>query len=537
MNAFKNLLRIKYLPEALIFFAAFLLCSRFLQYLPTTPDDYATLFTGFKGIWLSHNRLNVFFTEPIYLFTNRLLFSIRWTAGAHVATFLAPTLVLYLILRRQSLLMEARLGACFVLAVQVLGYEHTTPLGYPIVYSIANAISIWSGFQLGALLARKDSKLRPRIEAGCYILLGCMAGQFYEYFPLLFFCASLWGFLANRDRFRLRITGVKSYLLRLDTVLVLASLSAPILLTLFLKVLGWLIGHSYPNFNSYEGTSIDISSLSIQYLINTAKISIKTLLNSTIITNRATLLSWPEKKYHVQFDFVTCIFSALLTVAVLATLVQGKRRNNELFRKQLILNKSFALASLTVMTASQLVLHSLTTKQHQWFFDIFRTYLNASMAVTTASFAFIIAFSIILETIKLSNMLSSQQLLQRSSFLVGSALIGYLSYLTMFHNVSIAEMINTRAKLLEDVTTTCLRKQQSAGSPLLFNIFESDPLQMEKPFIIHSQYLEPGSGGYLNTICRDAIKHPSLFKSWSTSRMTRDQMDDLVKYGYIQPRG
>lgn len=526
-----KLLGNSYLPEVLLLLAAFLLCTSFPEYLPTTPDDYAALFTGWKDGWVDQNRLLSYFTEPVITFINKSLFSIRWTGGLHIATHLAPTLALYFILRRQSLISEARLGTCIILAIQVLGYEHTTPLAYPVSWSLANAISIWSGFELGRNLACKDRRIKLNIQAVIYIIAGCIAGLFYEYFPLLFFVASLWGFLAHRGRLR-------SYNLHFNTdqnlrakTFLLASISAPVLFALGLKIVGWLLKGNDPSFNTYQGTSIDVTGLPIEFLIKSVKISLKTLLNATIVGNINTLLSWPEKAHLLRLNFTSFIFSALIAMAAWSALVQNNKRLNVILEQQAKRNRILAFAALLIMTAVQLGLNSLTVRHHTWFFDIFRTYLNASLAVTTAAFTIAVVVTIVLQKLSAGQGLFSIQFSRKTLKFSIIITIGYLALATMSHNLAIAEIIHIRAKSLEDITTTCLRKQSS--TPV--KAFESDPEPIKMPFIIHDVYLEKGNGAALNTICRDALQHPLLFNAWSNANISQAQMDNLVKYGDIQP--
>jgi hypothetical protein len=522
----------KNLPEILVLLGSILLCTRFPEYLPTTADDYSSLFTGWKNGWAGQNRLSWIITEPITLLVNRTIFSVRWTGGAHVAFFLAPTLAIYWILRKQGLLKEARLGACATLAIQVFGYDHTTPLAYPVGFSTANAISIYSGFELGAVLACQNKKAKKTLRAGIYIITGSIAGLWYEYFPLLFLITSLWGFLANRNSLNGMKLSAKAHANPKDMIKVLILAAAPIITTLGLKAAGWIIGRNTLGFNSYQGNSIPLASLSLEYLITTARISLETLFNATIVGNSDTLLSWPEEPYAISLSWITLSYCVLLSAAAFITLTSNNKalKNQQEWKDK---KKQFiTLAALMSMTAVQLVFNSLTTRHHSWFASWqSRTYLNASMAVTTAAFALAVATILIASWANSHKIRFFRQAGSRISIIIITCTVGYSSIATISHNLAIAGIIHQKANMLEDIITTCQSKQMSQTKRL----FKSDPELAEIPISIHENELEKGDGRFLNTYCRNANTNPSLFKNWGNSNISQEEMSALVNYGAIRP--
>lgn len=502
--------------------------------MPTTADDYSSLLTGWKSGWAGQNRLLWFITEPIALLVNRFIFSIRWTGGAHIAFFLTPALGIYWILRKQGLLKEARLGTCVVLAAQVLGYDHTTPLAYPVGFSMANAISIYSGFQLGVLLACKDKTGKSTLGIGICLITGSISGLWYEYFPLLFFTASLWGFLTNRDDLNRMKPWTKAHAYPKDMINFLIPASAPIITNLALKVAGWIIGRNTAGFNSYQGNSIRLADLSLEYLFTTARISLETLFNATIINNSNTLLSWPEEPYTISLNWNTLVYCALLSTAAFAALTSNSGALKYQQGWEDAKNRFIALAALMSMTAEQLFFNSLTTRHHSWFASWHsRTYLNASMAVTTAAFALAVAAIMAASRVSTYKIRFLRQAGSKAIIIAITFTIGYSSIATMSHNLAIAGIIRQRANMLEDAITTCLSEQTGPAN----RRFELDPEITEIPLSIHEHQLEKGDGRILNTICRDAHKDPSLFKSWSNSNISQEQMKSLIRYGAIQPSG
>ena len=524
----------KNLPEILVLLGSILLCTRFPEYLPTTADDYSSLFTGWKNGWAGQNRLLWFITEPITLLVNRTIFSIRWTGGAHVAFFLAPALAIYWILRKQGLLKEARLGACATLAIQVFGYDHTTPLAYPVGFSTANAISIYSGVELGALLACQNKKAKTTLRTGICIVTGSIAGLWYEYLPLLFLITCLWGFLTNRNSLNGMKLSAKAHANPKDMIKVLILAAAPIITTLALKAAGWIIGRNTLGFNSYQGNSMRLAGLSLEYLFTTARISLETLFNATIIGNSDTLLSWPEEPYAISLSWITLSYCVLLSAAAFITLTSNNKalKNQPEWKDK---KKQFiALAALMSMTAVQLVFNSLTTRHHSWFASWqSRTYLNASMAVTTAAFALAVAAILIASWVNTHKIRFLRKAGSVIAIIIITCTVGYSSIATISHNLAIAGIIHQRANMLEDSITTCLSEQAAPADKR----FELDPEDVKIPVSIHEHQLEKGNGRILNTICRDALQNPSLFKSWSNSKINKRQMHDLMRYGDSQPDG
>jgi len=173
----------------------------------------------------------------------------------------------------------------------------------------------------------------------------------------------------------------------------LIAASTPILVTCIIKVIGWLIGRSQADFNSYQGNSIPLARLSLGYLVSTTDISAKTLINATILGNTDTLLSWPVQPFRIELNWITIGFSILLCTAALGSLSLSTKVEIDQNKRLAGGKRIVALVALIAMSAEQLLLKSLSIRHHNWFSDGggSKTYLDASMDVTTVAFAIAIA--------------------------------------------------------------------------------------------------------------------------------------------------
>lgn len=67
------------------------------------------------------------------------------------------------------------------------------------------------------------------------------------------------------------------------------------------------------------------------------------------------------------------------------------------------------------------------------------------------------------------------------------------------------------------------------------NLFQADPSLAEIPISVHPPQLLKGNGSYSNTYCRDALRHPLLYKKWGVSQLTSHQKKSIVSYGKADP--
>ena len=175
---------------------------------------------------------------------------------------------------------------------------------------------------------------------------------------------------------------------------------------------------------------------------------------------------------------------------------------------------------------AQLFLHSLSPKYHDWFGRDFwsgRTFLNGSMAITSASYG----LSLII--MSLITFVPSARWRKFSTASIPICL-GLLAYASMNHNVQISTPVSERAESLQDIATAC--STNSGSKPPIAGI-QRDSTERYQPFSIHAHDIK---GNISNTICQYAKSSPSVFANWASSDLSTADREAIEKNGIKSSR-
>ena len=507
----------KHSIELILLLTTILSCIPFSEYLPTTADDYSGLFHSIADTWKTQNRPWWVFTSPIGEAITRSLFWIRWTGGIHVAAYFAQAAAIYYFLFKTRLKKEARLGLIVLLSTKVIGYEHGSPLAYPIHYPLALGVATATGLLYGAKII-ENKNITARVLQTSYILIGTLSSLWYEYYGLIFALCGLWSFsiqLLISDNAK-RIWKAKK-----STTLKLLPLLIPIGIILSLKAIGVIMYSGTPGFSNYDGNSLDYHKINGAYVAESLKIGIQTLLGSSILQHNQYLSSWPALRNTNHTSIYSLIMATLIAIASIMTISERVKGSEHAL---LIQNKIkvLSLAFLFVIVSAQLALHSLSPKYHQWFgtteFWSGHTYLNASMAVIAASFTMGIFISAC--TCQIRN-----KPLNRSYFALLSISLGGIAYANSNHNLQIAKLISKRSKTLEGIVSACV------GPNKKYTIINEPPAYLNEyvvdlypPIFIHQHEIKRNTA---TTICADAIGNPKLFSRWVNPKITPSELKEI----------
>lgn len=483
-------------PEILIIVAILAQASLFPDYIPTTNDDLVFATTGFSDeVWYSANRPYFLIAGPLAEFATGAAFEARRIYGLHIIAFYAPLTALYLYLRSISKRHIGLFAFVFALSFQVLGYEHTTPLAYPFLTSLALAGAAAAGLFGGRAFKRQASILKR----AAYVALGVIASSFYEPFALVYGILFGLSYITNSspaiiDSPRRRIAAALFGLL-------------PVLGIILSKLAMTIINQALPDtlfpssgFSTYSGTSLSLASplLSLRVALNH-------FIGATILGHAKTSMTWPPvDRYPGAPLILTLVFTLLIaSVSVASFQVLLAEMNmpgdstvsQNCYSSQVI---TLAIAFSFFAAAAALVLPSaFSTKYHEWLiwqgYRWAHTYLTGSLST---SFGAATAGSLL--SLVITNQYARNGRRAASSWLWGLLGVILIACIASFnHNYFVSTVIRERVAVFGEFVSKCRLSTDDAlawATPLRADQFTNLP--------------------EINTLCSTLSSDPSLYSKW-----------------------